>query len=41
MLSKLCIDPVERSSIIVTLAPLLISFSAKCDPTKPAPPVIR
>ena len=34
-------DPVDRSSMMVTRSPRAINASARCDPMKPAPPVIR
>src|SRR5262249_42338337 len=37
----LSIEPVERSSITCTSSPRSSSRSAKCEPTKPAPPVIK
>src|SRR5215813_8099608 len=35
------VEPVERSSTILTSSPRARRRSAKCDPIKPAPPVIR
>ena len=35
------IEPVERSSMTYTSSPSDRSRSARCEPTKPAPPVIR
>src|SRR6185437_76180 len=41
MCSMLASDPVSRLSTTITRLPLRSSSSARCEPRKPAPPVIR
>src|SRR5438105_1701622 len=39
--ARFWIEPVDRSSITDTVQPSFKQRSARCDPIKPAPPVIR